>query len=247
MIRFYICTCILLLTAAFAWGKQIQTIDPEDRGLKPSYEYEEQRPYEVPSSFYITQTPFEAVPYEVIVQDAFDAVWHRLETGLDATGFTLNTANTKTGIITCALTTDTPADFIDLGVTTRTFDREEFIFPTAASASYKLPYVNKNGDYYKVWRATSLKCIATLQISKLGSAAAKVSVSINYIFTKETRYENTAFRKKAPATETVTVNFITNVPQKVNLGNAQQPVFVTPRSNGVLEERLLNAARATGP
>lgn len=235
-----VCGMVLLLPWAAAAAPPA-TLNP-DRELKPSYEYEDSRPTSVPSGHYIESTPFAIVPYEVIVPAGFNEVLERIKTNLPATGFTLNTANAKTGMVTCALQTYKPEDYVDMGVTTRTYGGEEFVFPTAAAGIYKLPYVNDTGDFYRVKRATSLNCLATLQLKKMGSGETKVSVSISYMFTLQTGYENTAFRKKAPPAESVTVNFMTNIEQKLNLGNVADPAWVTPRSKGVLEQALLGTA-----
>ena len=213
-----------------------------NRELQPSYEYEAARSISVPSGHFIKETSFEVVPYEIKTSTSYDETLKLFQTNLPATGFTLNTLNAKAGIITCVLQSDRPEEFVDMGITTRTYSMEEFLYPTAASTTYKLPYTNRTGDYYKVWRQTVLNCLATLQLKELNKHETMLTVSISYVFTLEIRYENTAFRKKAPTPESLTVNFITNMEQKVNLGNITEPVWVTPKSNGVLEKRLLNAA-----
>lgn len=228
--------CPLLATAA-----PPSTLNP-DRELKPSYEYEDIRPVAVPSGHYIETPPFETVASEVVVRASYDEVLTRIQASMAATDFTLNTVNAKMGLITCALQTETPETYVELGTTTRIFGQEEFIFPTAASSVYKFPYININGDFYIVTRETKLNCLATLQLKKINADETKLSVNISYMFTLQTSYKNTAFRKKAPPSESVTINFMTNIEQKLNLGNAKDPAWVTPRSKGVLERMLLDAA-----
>lgn len=228
--------CPLLATAATP-----SVLNP-NRELKPSYEYEDSRPVAIPSGHYIATPPFETVPYEVVVAADYDEVLARIQANIANTAFALNTVNVKMGLISCALQTETPETYVDLGTTTRIFNQEEFIFPTAASMVYKLPYVNNNSDFYIVKRATTLNCLATLQLKKVNASETKLSVNISYMFTLYTSYENTAFRKKAPPSESVTINFMTNIEQKLNLGNAGDPAWVTPQSKGVLESMLLDMA-----
>lgn len=232
---------LTLLCPLLAAAATPSTLNP-DRELKPSYEYEDIRPVAVPSGHYIETPPFETVPGEIVVAAGYDEVLARIQANMAETDFTLNTVNAKMGLITCALQTETPETYVELGTTTRIFNQEEFIFATAASAVYKLPYLNINGDFYKVTRTTKLNCLATLQLKKINAGETKLSVNISYMFTLQTRYENTAFRKKAPPMENVTINFMTNIEQKQNLGNSGDPAWVTPRSKGVLENLLLNTA-----
>lgn len=241
ILKFLICAMALLFPALAAAAPP-PTLNP-DRELKPSYKYEDSRPSSLPSGHYIKSTSFEIVPYEITVADKYDKVLRRVQENIPAAGFTLNTVNTKTGMITCALQTEKPEDYVDMGITMRVYNQEEFIFPTAAAAVYKLPYVNEAGDFYQVRRVTALNCMATLQLKKLSAHETKVSISISYMFTVQTNYENTAFRKKAPLPENVTINFMTNIEQKLNLGSAADPAWVTPRSKGVLERALLDAAQ----
>lgn len=240
MLRFLICIAAFLLCAAAALASSPSALNPKFE-LKPSYEYDKDRPVAVAAGHFIRETPFAVVPHEIIVESEYNQVFDRIQAQLPATGFTLNTANVKTGIITCAMQSATPEKFVDMGVTTRIYDREEFVYPTAASATYKLSYVNKTADYLIVRRATALNCIATLQLKALDANETKVTVSISYMFTYETRYENTAFRKDGPPKENRTINFMTNIEQKINLGNTAEPAWVTPKSNGVLEKALLDA------
>lgn len=232
---------LALLWPLLATAPPPATLNP-DRELKPSYEYEDSRPVAVPLGHYIETPPFETVPAEVVVAAGYDEVLARIQAHMAETDFTLNTVNAKMGLITCALQTETPEKYVELGATTRIFDQEEFIFPTAASAVYKLPYVNFNGDFYVVTRVTKLNCLATLQLKKVHAGETKLSVNISYMFTLQTSYKNTAFRKKAPPSENVTINFMTNIEQKLDLGNSGDPAWVTPRSKGVLESLLLNTA-----
>ena len=240
IVKILICGILLLFPVVTAAAPPA-TLNP-DRELKPSYEYEDSRPTALPSGHYIKSAPFQVAPHEIVVAAGYNEVFKRIQENLPGTGFTLNTANAKTGMITCALQTEKPEEYVDMGVTTRTYGREEFIFPTAASAVYKLPYVNDTGDYYKVKRLTTLNCLATLQLKKLSAHETKVNVSISYMFTLQTSYENTAFRKKGLPAENVTVNFMTNVEQKLNLGSTADPAWVTPQSKGVLERALLDTA-----
>lgn len=243
MLRFFIFIAFFLFGTTVVWAAP-EALNPKFE-LKPSYEYDEDRPVAVAAGHFIKETPFAVVPYEIIVNTPFSQVFEKIQAQLPATGFTLNTANVKTGIITCALQSATPENFVDMGVTTCIYDREEFVYPTAASAVYKLSYVNKNNDYLIAKRVTALNCIATLQLKALDADKTRVTVSISYRFTFETRYENTAFRKDAPPKENRTINFMTNIEQKINLGNAAEPVWVTPKSNGVLEAALLDAAQTS--
>lgn len=238
MIRLCIYICIFMLSAVTAFADTVDVLNPKT-SLKPSYEYEDKRPGEVSSSHFIKQNTFTAVPYTTVTTLNYNEVLNRLGAA-EELDLTINTANAKTGIITLAFKTDQPEKYVDMGITTRTFGREEFVYPTAASAGYKLPYVNNDNDYYKVWRTTGLNCLITLQLSKINTKQTKASISVNYIFTLETSYENTAFRKKAPADEKVTVTFSTNMPQEVNLGGNLERVNVTPQSTGVLEQAILD-------
>lgn len=232
---------LALLCPLLAMAAPPSTLNP-DRELKPSYEYEDSRPMAVPSGHYIETTPFEIVACEVVVAAGYGEVLNRIQANIAETPFTLNTVNAKMGLITCALQTETPEIYVELGTTRRIFNQEEFVFPTAASTVYKLPYVNTSGDFYKVMRVTKLNCLATLQLSKLNALETKLKVNISYMFTLQTSYDNTAFRKKAPPAENITINFMTNIQQKLNLGNSADPAWVTPRSKGVLERILLDTA-----
>ena len=240
-IFFTFCLCMLQAVAPTWLGAvDLQTMGPS-RDLRPSYE-EEPLPEAVDAGHFLQPAELKAVPYQIIIDEDFETVFQRLTDQLPETGLTVNTANAKTGIITAAMRAANPETLVNLGITTRTYGPEEFVFPTAAAAEFKLPYPNKDEHYFAVQQTTMLNCLANIQLSRLKPARTKVLVTISYQFTLNTTFENTAFRKSAPPAESKTVTFMTNERKEVDLGIMGLPFMVTPQSNGSLEQAILNAA-----
>lgn len=236
-----LCFCLLLtVTPAPLVAAGLQTTSPFS-DLRPSYE-EEYLTEVVDAGLFLQPAKSKEILHEISIEETFDTIFQRLTDQLPKTGLTVNTANAKTGIITAAMRSANPETLVDLGTTIRTYGPEEFMFPTAAAAEFKLPYYNKDKHYYVVKQATALNCLVNIQLTRLKSTRTKVLVTISYQFTLNTTFENTAFRKSAPPAESKTVTFMTNEQKEVDMGIMDSRFMVIPRSNGRLEQAILDTA-----
>lgn len=128
----------------------------------------------------------EEVTNEVSVEDDFDVVWDRLIAGLSRSFFVINNVEKVSRIINVSFSSSSPAEFIDCGRSSRTFNTERFNYETAESSSFKQAGP-KWGDYgnlssvQHINRVTSLNGRVNIYVGP-NSENTTVSVNARYVF-----------------------------------------------------------------
>lgn len=196
--------------------------------------------YEMPETNSIENT--------AVIDGSFDQVWDRTVRNLSSDFFVINNIDKESRIMNVSFGTSTPTDFIDCGVTNRTFTdgsggTQSTRYETANSASFWEAYSDNfySGLPMAVERLTSLDGRVNVYIAPLNSNQTEIRVNARYVWEAQVSaqvYDEFQNRPVAPPQTTlVDVSFNTGQEGRSTSGE------VICRANGELERRILGAAR----
>ena len=136
--------------------------------------------YEQPKDYDITNT--------ATVQKPFNQTWKKLLTSLGSEFFVINNIEKDSGIINVSFSSDKPENYIDCGITTRTYSgiqgTEVFTYSTAGSGKYTT-YQYPHTIHVK--RTSSLEGRMNILLTPQGSSATNVTVNSKYILSIKQR------------------------------------------------------------
>ena len=144
------------------------------------------------STFNYTKPSDKRHTNEIIVNKPFETVWSGLIKQLSKSFFVVNNVEKESRIINVSFSSDTPENFIDCGITDRTFERGEekqvYRYSAAADSAFKLgrkPQNNANNiaivDY--IQRQTDLAGRINIYVAPTSDNDTEVSVNTKYILT----------------------------------------------------------------
>jgi len=119
----------------------------------------------------------------VIVDTSFDDCWKTLIAGLSSEFFVINNVEKASGLITMDFYTDSPEDYIDCGVSKRSYDGVDQTYQTAGDAIYKEDTRVAGGvNRATIRRETTLNGKINVHVSEMADGV-KVSVNVRYVWT----------------------------------------------------------------
>lgn len=182
----------------------------------------------------------------IVVDAPFDTTWDRLIKNLSKEFFIINNVEKVSRIINVSFSADRPSDFVDCGVTTRTFvsgggKKETFTYNGADPSSYKTSDP-QTGLPYLITRDTKLEGRANIYVGP-SENKTEISVNVRYAFTVnlvvQALHAMYGFPIGAPQSQTGNYGFDTGEPlQKTEAGE-----YFQCAATGALEKRILEAAQ----
>jgi hypothetical protein len=196
------------------------------------------------------------VSNEVTVTGSSDVVWDQLVAQLSRSFYVINNIDKASRLLNVSFYSDSPADYIDCGTTTRTYTRgdenQTYRYAFAASSSYKLGQRRDNAIItYNVNRSTKLEGRANIYVAPKDAGSTAVMVNARYILTVNVTgiYQAESLIGIKGATgpmdpSTYTVSFNTNQANTTNVATAgDPPSYVTCYSRGKLEGDIIKFAQ----
>lgn len=198
----------------------------------------------------------EPVANEAVVRLPFSDTWDLLIGQLAKSFFVINNVDKASRIINVSFSTDKPEQYIDCGITERTFqyanESQTYSNPVAESNSFK--DVGKWGPYELPViayfdRKTSLEGRINVYVAPKDNDTV-VTVNARYIFTSAVsgRAEvmsafGTVSRREAVPERKSTFSFNTGQLGSADWGTPQEPAIVKCHSTGKLEAEILAMAK----
>src|SRR5437773_8196359 len=135
----------------------------------------------------IAPAPANHVTNEITVTGTSDAVWDRLVAQLSRGFYVINNIDKASRLINVSFYSDTPAEYLDCGTTTRTYTRgnehEEYRYQVAESSDFKMGEQRGSAIItYDIHRATKLEGRANIYVAPKDSVTT-VMVNARYILT----------------------------------------------------------------
>lgn len=204
-----------------------------------------------------TIAPAEAnqVNNEVLVMGNSDVVWDRLVAQVSRGFYVINNIDKASRLINLSFFTESPAEYVDCGTTTRTYTRgeehQEYRYQFAEASSFKMGEKRSNQILtYEVNRKPKLEGRANIYVAPKDSAVTTVMVNARYVLTVDVTgvYQTESLIGIKGGTypmdpSTVTISFSTNQPNKTNVGGNGESTFVTCYSRGKLEGEIIGFAK----
>lgn len=182
--------------------------------------------YTPPSEPKVTNTKF--------VNKPFDVVWDALVKELSGDFFVINNIDKNSRLINISFTSQRPSEFVDCGVTARTFTNargdQNYTYKTADSSSFVS--TNNQGHAFTVRRNARLEGRTNIYVAPENNGT-NITVNTKYVISVTT--SATAVDGRPAGTE----NFIFDPSTKQSFSNGN----VTCVAIGTIEERILRAAQ----
>lgn len=194
----------------------------------------------------------ELVANEAVVKLPFSDTWDLLIGQLSKSFFVINNVEKASRIINVSFSTDKPEQYIDCGITERTFqyanESRTYTNPVAGSNSFKA--ASKWGNYgwpmiAYIDRKTSLEGRINVYVAPKDNDTV-VTVNTRYIFTSVSsgRAEGmngfgAVVRRDVVPESKRTLSFNTGQLESADWGTPQEPTIVKCRSTGKLEAEIL--------
>ena len=200
---------------------------------------------------------FTTIQNEIIVSKPFEAVWDSFVRELAKGFYVVNKLDKQSRVVTLSFSTNTPEEYVDCGIITRTYSRgnhrRTYKYQVASASAYIVAGstgVNKKLPQTAVFsRRLSLEGGVNIYVAP-EDQNTRVSVNIRYFltskvegtYTTENRYRRRIQSGTIPA-QTFTSVFNTNQPVIVTMGTPQRPLEGTCQSLGRLEKDILQLAQ----
>lgn len=196
------------------------------------------------------------VENEVTVSKPYSQVWDKFVRELSKSYYVINNIDKESRIINLSFNSNSPADFVECGSTTRTFTRgdqkETYSYKVASSATFKAATPRQPHPafhYYSVVRrTTNLEGRTNIYLAPDETNPSKTRVAVNTRYVLgislkgETYQENIhgTIISSAPLTpDQFSIAFNTNKPARQDMGGTA----VTCSGNGKLEREILGLIR----
>ena len=168
------------------------------------------------------------------VNKPFDSVWDALVKELSGDFFVINNIDKNSRLINISFTSQSPSDFVNCGVTSRTFKNargdQSYSYKTADSANFLA--ANDQGHVFNVRRTSRLEGRTNIYVAP-ENAGTNVTVNTKYVISVS--MAATAIDGRPAGTENFT--FDPSTKQTYNDGQ------VTCAAVGSIEERIIRAAQ----
>ena len=168
------------------------------------------------------------------VNKPFEAVWDSLVKELSGDFFVINNIDKNSRLINISFTSQRPSEFVDCGVTSRTFTNargdQNYTYKTADSSNFVS--TNNQGHAFSVRRNSRLEGRTNIYVTPEGSGT---NITVNTKYVISLTMSATAIDGRPAGTE----NFIFDPSTKQSFSNGN----VTCAAIGAIEERILRAAQ----
>ncbi len=191
---------------------------------------------------------------EVFINRPFSEVWDELVKELAKSFYVINNIDKTSRIINISFSTDTPEEYVDCGITTRTYKKgkedEIYKYKVAESTSYK--FAGKTGAYGQfpiisiMNRKSTLEGRINIYVAPENNGT-RITVNCTYILNVSTTgsyiTQNVVGQTIASGlipSSNSSVALNTNQGGRANWGTAKERKYVTCHSAGKLEQDILS-------
>lgn len=192
---------------------------------------------------------------EIILDQPFEATWDKLVEELASSFYVINNIAKESRLINLSFSSNDPVKYIECGESIRYYERgkdyQEYRYKVAETTSYRLAGVTNISSPMTTYieRRTNLEGRVNIYVAPVGEKT-KISVNVRYVLSisvrgqhaLEDKYGNLIGYEQMPQS-TSTLSFSTNTENKENLGDPQNPLWVSCYSTGMLEGDILEYAK----
>ncbi len=192
---------------------------------------------------YFPPSNLETPENELTVSEPFEKIWDRMVKNLSADFFVINNIEKASRLINVSFSSDQPSRYVNCGRSKRVFTgaagTQVYQYETANSAVYA--WVDSQGRPFNVKRKTNLEGRSNIYIAP-EEGKTVVSVNTRYILNVNVKM----FRSTGQFVGDDQYNYVFNTKQIFERPEPQFNVIVKCVATGILEERILNAAKKGG-
>ncbi len=175
------------------------------------------------------------VTNKVTVNKPFNTVWKKLLVSLSGDFFVINNIEKDSGIINVSFSSNTPSEYIDCGMTTRSiesFSKNSTTYQSADSAEYK---IFSYPHWINVKRKTTLNGRANILLQDAGKSKTDVTVNAKYVM--DVKLEGYLNNGRFIGSENFSTDgFTSRTSAVMNVGEGQWEC----RSRGKLEKMIID-------
>jgi len=211
------------------------------------------------SSDYTPPRGADMVVHETIVNEPFETVWDRLVGKLASGFFVINNIDKASRLINVSYSSDSPGEYIDCGRSRREFsfqgESRAYDYAVADSSTYKADG-GTWGEFHNlprivdIARRTAVEGRINLYVAPVNASQTRVSANVKYILKVDLEATSTAYNgfgkamsQSALPPHTREISFSTSEPATKDWGTGGVTQLITCRTNGKLEQSLLNQSK----